>query len=244
MKKNYDPVSHSLTVDYLGTSVIGIKYDKGIIIAADTRLNRGGSYLVMNNNEDRLQQLTNRTIIGYSGEFSDLQETTRILKELILQDELDSNNNGFLGPNELSNYLSSIHYNQRNKMDPYLNSAISGGIDFNGDIVLTNIDSFGTFLTGDYFCTSMGSYFCYAILRKMYPDDPKKINREQAIEILKKCFEVLFYRDLSAGDVIKFIALEKQDAQGTQLVYFDSKFKIEGEWDYAVFNKCNEDYYV
>ena len=31
-------------------------------------------------------------------------------------------------------------------MDPFLNSAIVGGIDFNGDLVLMQIDPFGTFL--------------------------------------------------------------------------------------------------
>lgn len=237
------PIRHSTDAYYVGSSIIGIKYDKGILLASDTRINYG-HFLWATKNEERIQMLTPRTLFAYSGEHSDMQETVRILKELITQDALDSNYNNFLGPKELANYLSLAHYQRRNKLDPYLNNVIAGGVDFNGELVLMNIDPFGTFLTGDFFTTSMGRHFCTPILRNYYPDDHKKINFDQALEILKKCFGVLFCRHLQAGDVVKYMALEKEDEMGGNILRKDGKFKVEVNWNFKGFRATNEDNYM
>ena len=167
-----------------------------------------GSSLSLTKSFERIKVLNERTLIGYSGEYSDMQETSRILDELILEDQLETNKNGAMGPVELGHYLSHLHYGQRNKLDPYLNSAIVGGIDFNGDIVLMQVDPFGTFLSGNYFTTAFANYFACSLLRNEYPKNPNDLTKEQAINLLKKCFEVLFYRDSKAGDVIQFTILK------------------------------------
>ena len=160
MCKNTEPIKNSQSVVYSGSSVIGLKYNNGVIIASDTLMCYGGSLSLMHSRE-RIKVLNERTVIGYSGEFSDMQETSRILNELILEDQLETNRNGVMGPVELGHYLSSLHYYQRNRLDPYLNSAIVGGIDFNGDVVLMQVDPFGTFLTGNYFTTAFANYFLF-----------------------------------------------------------------------------------
>ena len=43
MKKLEDPIKNSQSVVYSGSSVIGLKYNKGIIIACDTRMSYGSS---------------------------------------------------------------------------------------------------------------------------------------------------------------------------------------------------------
>ena len=146
LRENIDPKKHSQSVVYSGSSVIGLKYNKGIIIACDTRMCYGSSLSLVSTKE-RIKVLNKRTLVGYSGEFSDMQETSRILEEIITKDYLETNGKNSLGPVELGHYLSSLHYSQRNRLDPYLNSAIVGGIDFNGDIVLMQVDPFRTFFT-------------------------------------------------------------------------------------------------
>ena len=235
------PITHTTDPIYVGSSVIGIKYDKGIIIACDTRLNYGSLCKIMHT--ERIFQLTNRTIIGYSGEYSDMQETLRQLNSMVLEDNLSSNNKPFLGPIELTNYLSSLHYYKRNKMNPYLNNVICGGIDWNGDIVLLNIDHFGTLLNANYFTTSMSHYFCNAILRNEYPKDPKDIGKDKAIDIIKKCFEVLFERHSQAGNVIQFAIIEK--GNGDDIKFEKGEFELKGRWDADMYkNKTNEIHYL
>ena len=224
MCKNTEPIKNSQSVVYSGSSVIGLKYNNGVIIASDTLMCYGGSLSLMHSRE-RIKVLNERTVIGYSGEFSDMQETSRILNELILEDQLETNRNGVMGPVELGHYLSSLHYYQRNRLDPYLNSAIVGGIDFNGDVVLMQVDPFGTFLTGNYFTTAFANYFACSLLRNEYPKNPNELTKEQAMNLIRKCFEVLFYRDSKAGDEIQYIVLEK--VGNNQLKTEDGVFKLD-----------------
>ena len=157
------------------------------------------------------------------------------------EDQLETNKNGCMGPVELGHYLSSLHYGQRNKFDPYLNSAIVGGIDFNGDIVLMQVDPFGTFLTGNYFTTAFANYFACSLLRNEYPKNSNEITKDQAIKLIMKCFEVLFYRDSKAGDVIQYTILESDNNMiktETQTV------KLETKWEHKQFMQGNEKSYL
>ena len=241
MNKLEDPLKHSKSVVYSGSSVIGLKYNKGIIIACDTRMCYGNSLSLVSSKE-RIKALNNRTLIGYSGEFSDIQETTRILNELVLDDQLETNGKNEKGPVELGHYLSSLHYERRNKLDPYLNSAIVGGIDFNGDIVLMQVDPFGTFLSGNYFTTAFANYFACSLLRNNYPKNQNDLTKEKAIELIMKCFEVLFYRDCNAGDNIQFSVIEK-DNNGLPKIE-NGEYKLKTKWEYKQFMQGNEKNYL
>ena len=241
MNKNQEPIKHSKSVEYSGSSVIGLKYNKGIIIACDTRMCYGSSLSLVSTKE-RIKVLNKRTLVGYSGEFSDMQETSRILEEIITKDYLETNGKNSLGPVELGHYLSSLHYSQRNRLDPYLNSAIVGGIDFNGDIVLMQVDPFGTFLNGNYFTTAFANYFACSLLRNNYPKNPNNLTKDKAIEIIMKCFEVLFYRDCSAGDTIQFTVMEKGDNNIPKTE--EGKMKLDTKWEYRQFMQGNEKNYL
>ena len=58
-----------------------------------------GRSLELANTKERIKILNKRTlviaygfkVIGYNGEFSDIQESSRILNELILEDQLETN---------------------------------------------------------------------------------------------------------------------------------------------------------
>jgi 20S proteasome subunit beta 7 len=241
MNKLEDPIKHSKSVVYSGSSVIGLKYNKGIIIACDTRMSYGSSLSLVSTNE-RIKALNKRTLIGYSGEFSDMQETSRILNELILEDQLETNGKDTKGPVELGHYLSSLHYRKRNNLDPYLNSAIVGGIDFNGDIVLMQVDPFGTFLTANYFTTAFANYFACSLLRNNYPKNPKDLTKDKALDLIMKCFEVLFYRDCNAGDTIQFKVMEK-DNNGVPNIE-SGVYKLKTKWEYKQFMQGNEKNYL
>ena len=241
MCKNSEPITNSQSVVYSGSSVIGLKYNKGVIIASDTLMCYGSS-LSLYHSRERIKLLNNRTVIGYSGEYSDMQETSRILNELILEDKLETNDNGAMGPVELGHYLSSLHYGQRNRLDPFLNSAIVGGIDFNGEVVLMQVDPFGTFLNGNYFTTAFANYFACSLLRNEYPKNPNELTKDKAMNLLRKCFEVLFYRDSKAGDEIQFICLERDD--NDQLKAEDGVFKLDTKWEYKQFMQGNEKNYL
>ena len=242
MKKNEEGIKHSQSVDYSGSSVIGLKYNKGIIIACDTRMCYGRT-LWLTSTKQRIKTLNQRTLIGYSGEYSDMQETSRILNELILEDNLETNGKNTMGPVELGHYLSSLHYQRRNKLDPYLNSAIVGGIDFNGDIVLMQVDPFGTFLSANYFTTAFANYFACSLLRNNYPNNLNDLTKEKALDLLMKCFEVLFYRDCNAGDTIQYSIMEKDNNNGLPKIE-NGKHKLKTKKEYRQFMQKKKKNYL
>lgn len=218
-------INHSTEVVHAGSSIIGIKYKDGIIIASDTNISRSNQ-IIFRTVTERVQQVTPRVIIGYSGDISDYQESSRQLNELILSDSLQGPS--YLGPKELANFLSSVHYHKRSKMDPFLNSLVLGGYEWNDELNLYKIDSFGTLLKDNYFLTAYSHYFCNAIFEEDYGNDYTKISKEKAIEILKKCFNILFYRIKCSGDVIVYKTIEKR---GEEIICEENKFTLKTEFN-------------
>lgn len=223
---------------YVGSSVIGMKYKGGVVIACDTRLNYG-SLAKFQNIDDRVQLVNANTMISSAGEYSDFQEVTRLLKEAAVQDYLEGKS--YLGPQEFTSYLSSLHYQRRNKMNPFWNSTVMGGIDWDSQSVLYNIDQFGTLLKSDYVLVGMAQYFCNSIIAPEYTT-PENIELDQALTLIKKCFEVLFYRDTRAGNRIKFGIMDNSEGQVKYKEIFE---ELETKWDYERFrNQANEKIYL
>ena len=232
---------HTVDPVYVGSTVLGVRYNNGIVVGADIRLNYG-SLCKFTNITDRVQRLNENTIITSTGEFSDFQEITKILKDEALEDSL--NLNSYLGPNELTHLLSLISYNKRNKMNPYFLSTLIGGIGQDNKPILSMVDQFGTLLSGDYLVTGLGYYFCNAIMAVEYPEDYTKLTKEAAIELLQKCFGVLYCRDTRSGDTIKYGCMEYNETSNG-ITYEEVTRKLKTNWDYNQFlSMNNEKFYL
>jgi 20S proteasome alpha/beta subunit len=87
----------------------------------------------------------------------------------------------------------------------------------------------------------MAIYFCNSIIEFEYPKYYEDLTQEEAFKILRKCFNVLFYRDTRAGNRIKFSVMKNQN--GT--VTYDEVFEdLQTEWDYKRFKyQANEKIY-
>jgi len=233
------PIKHTTDPVYVGGSVIGLKFRDGIIIASDTRVNYG-SLAKLLNIQDRVQAITENTVISSTGEYSDFQEVVRLLKEKSQEDRLSQRFD--LGPDELANYLSSMHYYRRNKMNPFWNHTIIGGIDSSNNSTLYSIDQYGTILKGDYLLAGMAQYFCHAIVHPQYPKDVANLTREQALIMIEDCFRTLFYRDTRAGNQIKYGILFNSNGQ---VKYEEIVKELKSEWGYERFLKqANERIYM
>ena len=125
-------------------------------------------------------------------------------------------------------------------MNPYFLSTLIGGIGFDNKPTLSHVDQFGTLLTGDYLVTGLGFYFCNAILATEYPDDHTKLTRESAIELLHKCFGVLYCRDTRSGDTIKYGYMEHNPSTN-EISYEEITRKLRTNWDYNQFLSINNE---
>lgn len=183
-----DPTKRTLNPYVTGSSVIGIRFKDGVMLASDTLASYGS--LARYRSVERMKKLTDEIVIGATGDYSDFQEIFKMLNQLIVSDEI-KNDGSKLSPNSVHSYLTRVLYARRNKFDPYYGQFIIAGFQ-NGKQTLGLADLRGTSFQDDTIATGYGAYIARPILRKAFKPD---LSQEQAKEILESCMRVLFYRD-------------------------------------------------
>eukprot|EP00727_Mastigamoeba_balamuthi_P012387 m51a1_g7771 putative proteasome subunit beta type 4 (229) ;mRNA; r:152702-153613 len=182
-KRTTDPI-------VTGSSVVGIKYAGGVLVAADTL----GSYGSMARFMDlrRLAAVGARTLVGASGEYSDWQAVRELLASLVRRDACADD--GFaLAPRELFTYLNRVLYARRGKGDPYWCGLVVAGVDEGGRASLGLLDMLGTAVEVDDVCaTGYGLYMALPLLRAAWRPD---LDEAAARKILLDAMRVLLFRD-------------------------------------------------
>ena len=121
-----EPIAHTQVPVNIGTSVMGIRYKGGIMLAADTAVAYGS--MRKTKNATRMAALSVDTAIASSGEMSDFQELLKMFKEKHEADVIEDDGALFLKPKDYFNYLSRVQYQRRMKMNPLWNGTIVGGV--------------------------------------------------------------------------------------------------------------------
>lgn len=208
-----------------GTSVLALRYKDGIMMMADTL----GSYgsLAMFKHVPRLHKITQHTMIGASGEYSDLQFLLGQLKNLTERDAAHADGST-LQPSEIHSYLSRVMYNRRSKIDPLWNTVITGGIEqSSGDPFLGFVDLYGSNFVGDVLVTGYGQHLALPLLRNEHKNG---MSEADAKALLEKCMRVLIYRDCRTLNSFLFATVTKQN--GVQIT---EPFEIKTEWSFDRF---------
>jgi 20S proteasome subunit beta 7 len=141
----------------VGTSVMGIKYKDGVIIAADTAVAYGS--MKKTKKAQRMAKLSTDSAIACSGEMSDFQELLKIFREKHELDVIENDGTTFLKPRDYFNYLSRVNYQRRLKMDPLWNGSIIGGVT-KGEVFLGMVDLYGTKVEGNFLLTGLAAHYC------------------------------------------------------------------------------------
>jgi len=216
-----DPRSHTTRPIVTGASVLGIKYNGGVMLAADTLLSYGSMAKTMN--ASRLVQIDN-TLIGASGEYSDFQAIQEMLeaKSLemssgLLQEREDT---APMTARSMWNYLRVVMYHRRNKMNPLWNNVVVCGQD-GDDYFLGVVDRLGTTVEDNIMATGFGSYMGVPLLREKWRPD---MDEGEARALLEDCMKVLFYRDCRAASRIQ---LAKVSADG---ILISEPYELDTDW--------------
>jgi len=221
-----------------GTSVLGIRYVDGVMLAADTLC----SYGTMAKYKDarRLVQVNSKTLLGGGGEYSDFQAITQLLKRNALEDSCTADS---LYEEELAeenakevwNYLRSVMYQRRNKMNPLWNDLIVAGFTTPSSSsthtvsvpFLGYVDKIGTTYEDKYIATGFGAYLALPIMREKYRED---LQEGEARALLEDCMRVLFYRDCRASNRIQIAKVTREDG-----VMISDPYELETSWESASF---------
>ncbi|KAG4301103.1 hypothetical protein PCANB_002716 [Pneumocystis canis] len=230
-------INHTLKPILTGTSVLGLKFNGGVMLAADNLASYGS--LARFNNVERLFPL-GTTVVGVSGEISDFQYLKRLLKSMMVK-EKNYDDGHILSASHIYEYLSQVFYNRRTKLNPLLNSCIVGGLDPEGvsvcipgticsqpGIFLGYVDFLGVTYSAPCIATGYGAYMAIPLLREASEDGRDALlSREDARKVIDNCMKILYCRD--ARSINKFsVATITKDG-----ITIDLNQSVNTQWNFA-----------
>ncbi|WVR03331.1 hypothetical protein IAU60_000322 [Kwoniella sp. DSM 27419] len=228
------PSAHTQQPIVTGTSVLGLKYEGGVMIAADNLASYGS--LARFRDIQRLHPLGQHTLLGVAGDMADYQWLKKELDALLREEEALalSDSHPSLSPRNIYELLSNLFYTRRSKMDPVWNAVLVGGWDkVKKESFLAYVDLLGTTYTAPTLATGFGAHLAQPLLREAYEgkagEDGKGplLTKDEAEKVLEECMKVLFYRD--ARSINKF-QIANITADG--ITISDSK-TAETYWSFA-----------
>jgi len=225
-----EPNKHTQDPIVTGASILGIKYDGGVLLAADTLASYGS--LARFRSVERLKAVNESTLIGASGEFSDFQYIQTLLETLTTSD-FNYNDGNEHTPHEIFQYLVRVMYQRRNKFDPLWNSLVIAGVSkLDEKPFLAVTDLVGTHWEDETIATGFGNYLAQPILRKFVEDKKQRgepITEQEARKTLVECMKVLWYRDARS---INRIQIARVDKTGTHI---SEPEEVDTRWVYKGF---------
>eukprot|EP00485_Elphidium_margaritaceum_P013262 CAMPEP_0202687542 /NCGR_PEP_ID=MMETSP1385-20130828/3200_1 /ASSEMBLY_ACC=CAM_ASM_000861 /TAXON_ID=933848 /ORGANISM="Elphidium margaritaceum" /LENGTH=248 /DNA_ID=CAMNT_0049342355 /DNA_START=45 /DNA_END=791 /DNA_ORIENTATION=- len=224
-----DPITHTTRPIVTGTSVIAIKTDAFVMMAADTL----GSYGSLARFHDirRVVSVGSDCLLGAGGEISDFQKVAQHLEDLEEENYCYDDNVSLTAP-QIHSYLTRICYNRRSKVDPFYNQFAVGGMitDDTGAkrTYLGYTDLFGTTFTDNYVATGFGAHLALPLLRKGYETlGGAQMTVEDARKLLADTMRVLFYRDCKTINRITFGTVDARGPNVNEPIALQTDFNLE-----------------
>jgi 20S proteasome subunit beta 7 len=232
------PTQHTQSPSVTGTSVLGIKFNGGVVIAADNLASYGS--LARFSDVKRLRRFNDKTVLGFGGDVSDMQYLDRLLTfESIDQNyasddpsagEQDRAGRDALAANNVHTFLTKVMYRRRNSFDPLWNHILVAGLDDAGAPFLADVDLLGTQVTAPSLSTGFGAHLAQPIMRKLVPDEAsvEKVTRDEAVTVVRECLKVLYYRDARSMDRYSLAVITKDGVE----LHEDEKLENQS-WQFA-----------
>jgi len=218
------PDTHTSDPTTTGASVIGIKFDGGVIIAADTVASYGR--LARFKDCRRVMRVNDITVTAAGGDYADFQHVQKLINEMVMED-ICHDDGSILKPASLYHWLTRLMYKRRSKFDPLWNTFVVGGLQL-GKPFLGYIDKIGTAYEAPYIATGFGTYFAIPLLAKAHEENPN-MNLDEAKALMRKCLQTLYYRDCSAASKFQVAYVT---ADGSHLTEPEA---VDSDWTLANF---------
>ncbi|KAL8673707.1 MAG: hypothetical protein Q9168_001868 [Polycauliona sp. 1 TL-2023] len=202
------PTAHTSSPIVTGTSVLAVKFKDGVVIAADNLASYGS--LARFTDVKRLRTFNRRTVVGFGGDVSDMQYLDRLLLSLDIEENHGSSGHE-LNARNLHTYLAKVMYKRRSDINPLWNQLLVAGLDGDDEPFLSSVDLLGTTFSSPTLATGFGAHLAQPLLRKVVDDEAQvaSVTEEQAINAVKECMKVLFYRDARSLDKYSIAVITK-----------------------------------
>ncbi|XP_076045219.1 proteasome subunit beta type-4 [Oratosquilla oratoria] len=190
---NHDSKSHTMSPSTSGTSVLGMMYDGGILLAAD-KLGSYGS-LARFRGIERVFKVTDQAVLACGGDIADYQFIREIIEQKVRDDECGGYSK-MLDAGALHCWLTRVLYNRRTRFDPlWLECVVAGYRD--GKPFLGYVDKIGTAYEAPEIATAYGLHLSVPMIREAR-QKVTNMTKEKAKELIEACLKILYYRDCRA----------------------------------------------
>ncbi|XP_025214641.1 proteasome subunit beta type-4 isoform X1 [Theropithecus gelada] len=205
-----------------GTSVLGVKFEGGVVIAADML----GSYgsLARFRNISRIMRVNNSTMLGASGDYADFQYLKQVLGQMVIDEELLGDGHSY-SPRAIHSWLTRAMYSRRSKMNPLWNTMVIGGY-ADGESFLGYVDMLGVAYEAPSLATGYGAYLAQPLLREVLEKQPV-LSQTEARNLVERCMRVLYYRDARSYNRFQIATVTEKGVE------IEGPLSAETNWDIA-----------
>jgi len=209
-----------------GASVIGLKFNGGVVLAADMV----GSYgsLARYRQMSRIFKVNNSTVTSATGDLADYQYLTGVIERHVIRDDLLDDNFAY-SPKALHQWLTRVMYNRRSKFNPLWNVYIVGGVDaHSGETYLGYVNMIGVSYINDAVATGFGAFIGLPVLRAALDKYGANMTQAQAVATVEQVMKLLYYRDCRATNKFQVAVITREEG-----VKVGEPQSIEGDWSLA-----------
>ena len=217
--KDMTPKSHSQYPSKVGTTVFGLKYKDGVIIAADTIRNYGKQYQYYPNLQ-RVIKINEKIVLASSGDIDDFQYLHDIIESKQNEEDICGTDGVTRQPEALYGWLTKVVYNRRTKFDPSWNTIIIGGFQ-DGKPFLSCVDHSGktrnrnSNSNRNSVATGIGAEIAIPIINhelEKYDNSNDNLDFKQARDIIMKCLRISNLGDCSSSYKFHISIINKDGA--------------------------------
>ncbi len=184
----------------LGTTTVGVAGKDFVILAADKRASMG--HLTIDKSTDKIFALDDHVGITTAGSVGDAQKLVRIMRAELTLNELETEK---LSVKATVTLLANLMHG--NRMFPFLNQFVIGGVDDGAGIVYS-IDPTGGYTDHHTFtATGSGSPLAYGLLEDAYTED---IGKSDATKLAIRTITAASSRDVNSGDGVDVAIVDKK----------------------------------
>jgi len=175
-----------------GTTTVGLTTEDGVILAADKRASMG--HLTASKFAQKVYKIDDNLGLTIAGSVGDAQKIVRMMRSQLKMKKLETKELSVKGAGTL---LANILHS--NKMMPFMNQFVLGGVDDNGG-VLYDLDPAGGLMSHDTFtATGSGSQMAYGVLEDKYE---RGLDHEEGSKLAIRAVQSAIERDTASGNGI------------------------------------------
>ncbi|KAL4332234.1 hypothetical protein GQ457_07G036950 [Hibiscus cannabinus] len=184
----------------MGTTIIGVTYNGGVVLGADSRTSTG--MYVANRASDKITQLTDNVYVCRSGSAADSQLVSDYVRYFLHQHTIQLGQPATV--KVAANLIRLISYNNKNMLETGL---IVGGWDKYEGGKIYGIPLGGTLIEQPFAIGGSGSSYLYGFFDQAWKEG---MTKDEAEQLVVKAVSLAIARDGASGGVVRTVVINSE----------------------------------